>query len=164
MVVLRPNLLKQNLQLGICGGVALSDRRWIKVIASPKWHTFEKDEYVTEIYKKLVNCDFDIASVISGHVCGVQARIKQKQPAVVYTHCIAHRLELYVLYPIKCDNYSKEFDEGTSNIFQFYFYPFARRREFHENAMVLKDEFNQLGRPKNICWIASRHSGLTVIL
>ena len=69
---------------------------------------------------------------MSGHVNGVQARIKQKQPAVVYTHCIAHRLELAVLDSIKCDNCLKEFDEEINNIFQFYFYSSARRRELHE--------------------------------
>ena len=66
---------------------------------------FQKDEYLTEIYKKLVNCNFDGESVMSGHVSGVQARIKQKPHAVVYTQYIAHRHELAVLYSIKCVNY-----------------------------------------------------------
>ena len=68
---------------------------------------FEKDEYLTEFYKKFVNCNFDGASAMSGHLSGVHSRIKQKQSAVVYTHCIAHRLELAVLDSIKYDNYLK---------------------------------------------------------
>ena len=80
---------------------------------------FEKDECLTEIDKKLVNCNFECVSVMSGHV-SVQARIKQKQPAVVYTDCIAHRLELAVLDSIKCDNYLKEFDERINKIFYFH--------------------------------------------
>ena len=64
--------------------VAVSDRRCIKVISrAPGSTPFEKDKYLTEIYKKLVNFNFHGASVMSGHVSGVQARIKQKQPAVV---------------------------------------------------------------------------------
>ena len=47
---------------------------------------FEKDEYLTEIYKKLEDCNFDGASVMSSHVSGLQASIKQKQPIVIYTH------------------------------------------------------------------------------
>ena len=66
--------------------------------------SFEKEEYLTEIRKKLVNCNFNGASVMSGHASGVQARIKRKQPAVVYTHCIAHRLELADFDLIRCDN------------------------------------------------------------
>ena len=77
---------------------------------------FEKDECLTEIDKKLVNCNFECVSVMSGHV-SVQARIKQKHPAVVYTDCIAHRLELAVLDSIKCDNYLKEFDKKLIKYF-----------------------------------------------
>ena len=102
---------------------------------------FEKDECLTEIDKKLVNCNFECVSVMSGHV-SVQARIKQKHPAVVYTDCIAHRLELAVLDSIKCDNYLKEFDKRINKIFCFHSPP--RRRTLHEIAKVLKDEFKQL--------------------
>ena len=62
---------------------------------------------------------------MSGHVSGVQAKIKQKQPAVAYTKFIAHRLELAALDLIKCNNYLKKLDDGINNIFQFYFYPSA---------------------------------------
>ena len=96
-------------------------------------------------------------SVMSGHV-SVQARIKQKQPAVVYTDCIAHRLELAVLDSIKCDNYLKEFDERINKI--FYFHSPARGRKLHEIAKALKDEFKQLRGIKNIRLIASRHGAL----
>lgn len=118
---------------------------------------FEKDECLTEIDKKLVNCNFECVSVMSGHV-SVQARIKQKHPAVVYTDCIAHRLELAVLDSIKCDNYLKEFDKRINKI--FYFHSPARRRTLHEIAKVLKDEFKQLSGIKNIRLIASRHGAL----
>ena len=38
--------------------------------------SFDKEEHLTEIRKKLVNCNFNGVSVMSGHVSGVQARIK----------------------------------------------------------------------------------------
>ena len=75
-------------------------------------------------------------SVMSGHV-SVQARIKQKHPAVIYTDCIAHRINKI-----------------------FYFHSPARRRTLHEIAKVLKDEFKQLSGIKNIRLIASRHGAL----
>ena len=113
----------------------------LKLLRAEGSTPFRKYKYLTEIYKKLANCNFDGASVMSGHVTGVQARIKQKQPAAVYTHCIVHRLELAVLVSIKGEFYLKEFDEGINNIFQFFFCSPAKRRELHEIATVLKDEF-----------------------
>ena len=96
---------------------------------------------------------------MSGHFSGVQARINKSNP-VIYTHCIAHSLELAIIDLINCDNYLKEFNEGTNNIFQFYFYLSTRRRELHKLAKLLKNEFKQLGRLKYIPWIARRHRDL----
>jgi hypothetical protein len=39
----------------------------------------------------------DGASVMSGHLGGVQAKIKNKFPTAIYTHCMAHRLNLVVV-------------------------------------------------------------------
>ena len=36
---------------------------------------------------------YDGASTMSGHKSGVQARIQEKQPKAVYTHCAAHSLK-----------------------------------------------------------------------
>ena len=35
---------------------------------------------------------YDGTSTMSGHKSGVQARIREKQPKAVYTHCTAHSL------------------------------------------------------------------------
>lgn len=40
---------------------------------------------------------YDGASVMSGNMNGVQAKIKEQHPAAVYTHCMAHRLNLVVV-------------------------------------------------------------------
>ncbi len=39
-------------------------------------------------YEKGVNCNFDGASVMSGCLSGVCTKMYQKQPGMVYTHCI----------------------------------------------------------------------------
>ena len=41
------------------------------------------------IYKKL-NVNFDGARVMSGRKCGVQKRLKDIQPGLVYTHCVSN--------------------------------------------------------------------------
>ena len=40
---------------------------------------------------------YDGASTMSGHKSGVQARIREKQPKAVYTHCAAHSLNLVIV-------------------------------------------------------------------
>jgi len=40
---------------------------------------------------------YDGASVMSGCLEGVQAKIKQLYPCTIYTHCMAHRLNLVVV-------------------------------------------------------------------
>lgn len=46
---------------------------------------------------KIVAQSYDGASVMSGCLNGVQAKIKQYFPCAIYTHCMAHRLNLVVL-------------------------------------------------------------------
>jgi len=41
--------------------------------------------------------DGDMMAVMSGHSGGVQAKIKEKYPTAIFTHCMAHRLNLVVV-------------------------------------------------------------------
>ena len=49
------------------------------------------------MYQKGVNCNFDDASVMSGCQGGVHTKHREKQPAMLFTGCIAHILELVIL-------------------------------------------------------------------
>ena len=100
---------------------------------------------------------------MSGHISGVQTRLKEKQHGLIYTHCVVHRIELAVLDSLKFDSYLKEFDEGINKIFQFYYYSPTRRKELRDLAKLFQDEFKQLGRLKNIRWIASRERALKLL-
>lgn len=53
------------------------------------------------MYQKGVNCNFDGASVMSGVHGGVRTKMQEKHPAMSFTHCIAHKLELAVLDRVK---------------------------------------------------------------
>ena len=57
---------------GDAEGLLLAIEDVLKSLRAQGSTPFEKDEYLTEIYKKLVNCNFDGTSVMSGHVSGVQ--------------------------------------------------------------------------------------------
>ncbi|XP_065580922.1 zinc finger MYM-type protein 1-like [Artemia franciscana] len=47
-------------------------------------------------WSKCVGQCYDGASVMSGHFSGVQARLREKAPQAVYTHCHSHRLNLVI--------------------------------------------------------------------
>ena len=56
---------------------------------------------------------------MSGHVAGVQALMKKEQPGLLYTHCVAHELELATLDAIKSDAYLLVFEENINTVFRF---------------------------------------------
>ena len=98
---------------------------------------------------------------MSGSKTGIQTRLREKQPGIVYTHCFAHRLELATLDSLKFDNYLQMLDETINNIFKFYFYSPTRRKELHDLTGIFNDEeFKQLGLMKNIRWLTSRTRAL----
>ena len=73
-------------------------------------------------YRKL-NVNFDGACVMPGRKRGVKKRVKEIQPGLVYTHCMAHRLELAMLDTLELkDNYLHRFDENINGVFNFYYY------------------------------------------
>lgn len=39
----------------------------------------------------------DETSVMSGHVSGVQTRVREKYPEAIYSHCLAHKLNLVLV-------------------------------------------------------------------
>ncbi|KAL4131560.1 hypothetical protein QTP88_008853 [Uroleucon formosanum] len=45
----------------------------------------------------IVAQSYDGASVMSGHLGGIRSKIKQQFPCAIYTHCMAHRLNLIVV-------------------------------------------------------------------
>ena len=137
----------------------------LKAIASLKLANEQSDEdYLASFYTKLINVNFDGASVMSGHLSGVQKRFKDCQPGCTYTHCVAHKLELAVLDGIKFNNaYLPTFDESVNNLFKFYYYSTVRRKELKQLADLLDSEFKQLGLLKKIRWVASRSRSLNIL-
>ena len=66
-------------------------------IATLKLDEDETEKFFLEFYKKLININFDGASVMSGNRSGVQKRFKDIVSGLIYMHCVAHRLELAML-------------------------------------------------------------------
>ena len=82
--------------------------------------TLNNEEYLDRVYAKLINCNFDGVSVVSGSVSGVQT-MKEKQNYFISMHCTAYQMELEVRDSIKFDNYLDRLDDNINNIFTFYY-------------------------------------------
>jgi len=60
-----------------------------------------KKQKLTMSKIKIIPQSYDDASVMSGHLHGVQSRIKEHYPSAIYTHCMAHHLNLVVVNTCK---------------------------------------------------------------
>lgn len=65
-------------------------------IVSAIFNFFEKHK-VDMNAVKIIAQSYDGASVMSGHLNGVQSKLKSFYPCAIYTHCMAHRLNLVVV-------------------------------------------------------------------
>ena len=65
----------------------------LKTVKSLNNTKLNEEEYVDHVLNRLVNVNFDGATVMSGHLTGVQARLKEMKEGLIYTHCVAHALE-----------------------------------------------------------------------
>lgn len=115
------------------------------------------------IYGKGVNCNFDGAAVMSGRLSGVRTKMQEKQPGMVFTHCIAHNLELAVLDSIKSDTNLERLQATISAMFLCYYHSPKKRREIKSISDLLEHTFKQFGGLKRVRWLASRHRALSII-
>lgn len=69
---------------------------------------------------KLIGQCYDGASVMSGHLGGLQAKIKEKAPQAVFVHCLAHRLNLVLQQSFKKISQCRIFFASLSGIPSFF--------------------------------------------
>ena len=92
----------------------------LKTVKSLNNTKLNEEEYVDHVLNRLVNVNFDGAAVMSGHLTGVQARLKEMKEGLIYTYCVAHALELAVLDAIKFDcTYLETFNDNLNGSLNF---------------------------------------------
>ena len=69
--------------------------------------------------KSCVGQSYDGASVMSGHLSGVQMRVKELSNWAIYVHCHAHRLNLVVVQCCKSVKYAADFFVQLQRIYNF---------------------------------------------
>lgn len=69
---------------------------------------------------KLVAQCYDGASVMAGHLNGLQKKVKDKAPQSVFVHCLAHRLNLVLQQSLECNSKCRIFFASISGIPSFF--------------------------------------------
>ena len=106
----------------------------------------DPEEFLESIFRRLVNVNLDSASVMSGHVSGVQTWLKKHRNGLLYTHCVVHLLELAVLDAIKFeDTYLEKFNDTFNGIFKYYYNSAVRHNELKLIADIFEEEVKKLG-------------------
>ena len=90
-------------------------------------------------------------------------KCQKKQPAMLFTHCIAHKLELGILDSIKSETNLEKLQSTLSAMFLCYYYSPKKHREIQEIPSFLNETVRQFGSLKNVRWLASRDQALSII-
>ena len=69
---------------------------------------------------KLVAQTYDGAAVMASELNGVQAKIKEKVPEAMFTHCYAHKLNLVLSHSAKCMPECKTFFKTVEGLASFF--------------------------------------------
>lgn len=110
------------------------------------------DEWLS---KHLISIATDGASVLTGKVSGLIARLKTDFPNVQAVHCLAHRLELAVHDSLKAVTGTNYFDIFISKLYAIYHQSPKNTRLLKEAALALETRLLQIGKIFTIRWVAS---------
>ena len=83
--------------------------------------------------KKVFKSKFNGAFVMSGCQGGVHTKMQENQPAMSFTHCIAHKLELALLDSVKFDKNLEKIQPTLSAMFLCDYYSSKKCRETKRN-------------------------------
>ena len=95
---------------------------------------------------------YDGASVMSGSFSGVQARIREFAPHVMYIHCLAHRLNLVLISTIKSIAEVNEFFSTVQELYVFLSTSTPRHELFCEAQREANLEVLELERLVETRW------------
>ncbi|KAL6110043.1 uncharacterized protein ACO6RY_19205 [Pungitius sinensis] len=102
-----------------------------------------------ECLEKLVAQTYDGAAVTSSELHGLQARIKEKVPGAMSTHCHAHTVNLMLLHSAKCMPECRAFFKTAEGLGTFF-------RASTERARLLDDVIKRrLPRAASLRWSSS---------
>lgn len=115
-VIVRFVSKKGNVEERFLGFFDLSSDRTAEAVFEAVQAVLEKFVYC----EKLIAQCYDGASVMAGHLNGLQTRVKEKAPQAVFIHCLAHRLNLVLKQSVSSISQCRIFFSTLSSIPNFF--------------------------------------------
>lgn len=104
--------------------------------------------------KKIMFLGSDGASVMTGRISGVSARLSRDQPFLVNIHCMAHKLALCTSHAADSVNYLKKHREILTNIFYHFKHSSLRTPNLSKIEDVLDDKKLKIKEIHAVRWFA----------
>ena len=102
----------------------------------------------------LAGASCDGASVMMGPENGVMARLKNKVPDLIFTHCSAHRLALATSDTARQFSWFKRFEKILCQVYTFFSRSAVHSAELREVQRVLHHPELHLKRPADTQWLS----------
>ena len=123
-------------------------------------------KYGDSLKSKLVMQTYDGATVMSGHIAGVQVPVREEYPFAFFFHCAAHRLNLVLCQSASSISSVNVFFANVS-AFSTFTSLSSKRQEifrFHDIAIPHPSKTRWYYRPRTVIVIVNKYEILTDVL
>ena len=123
-------------------------------------------KYGESLKEKLIMQTYDGATVMSGHIAGVQALVRQEYPFAFFFHCAAHRLNLVLCQSASSISSVKVFFANVG-AFSTFTSVSSKRKELyrsHDIEIPRPSETRWYYRSRTICVISGKYEALVDVL
>ena len=104
-----------------------------------------------------------VANVMIGTKGGVSKKLEDKVGHPLFIiHCVAHKLELAVLDPVKRCPHLPTFEDTVKQVYKFYYSP-KRRREVNKIANIIDEDAVYYSGLQKTRWLVSTYRGITAL-
>ena len=116
--------------------------------------------------RKLVGFSSDGASIMTGRIGGVSAKLKELQPLLQVVHCMAHRLELALkdVFQAKNLSYINELVELVKSLYLFYYNNPLNRKNLEKACDAACVKFYVPSKATGTRWVGNLYHVLEVIV
>ncbi len=111
---------------------------------------------------------YDGAAVMSGHINGVQQKLRQDHPSAVYMHCMAHKLNLVLVDACNVNRTAAMFFQILESLYAFFSQPGTHHAyQQHQKELGVKAELTAMSDKRWAChWknLAAVKSSISALL
>ncbi|XP_060851596.1 zinc finger MYM-type protein 1-like [Rhopalosiphum padi] len=95
---------------------------------------------------------YDGASVMSGKRNGVQSKLLERYPCAIYTHCMAHRINLVVVDMCKNVEYAKSFFNSLEALYVYFSRP-STNKKLKDMQLKMDIKASSITRISDTRWV-----------